>query len=254
MPENRDNARRPSRPHERMIQSRNLRFTYPQGQPIDFPDMDLAQGAVLLLSGPSGCGKSTWLSLAAALVAPGGGTLLVAGQDMSALTGAAADAWRARTVGFLPQRLHLSPALSVQQNLALAFWAAGCAPDPKRIHDCLDALGVADLAQRKPAQLSGGQAQRVALARAVLLQPQVLLADEPTASLDDAAAADAVALLVQTSQTLGATLVIATHDARVASLIPPQKSGQIGFHPLYLLRSQLSNSEHVVSADARGEA
>lgn len=95
-------------------------------------------------------------------------------------------------------------------------------------------LGVAKLAARLPAQLSGGQAQRVALARAVLLQPQVILADEPTASLDDAAAADAVGLLLATAQAQGATLVIATHDARVARLIPPLVDGQNGFQPSYL--------------------
>jgi putative ABC transport system ATP-binding protein len=87
------------------------------------------------------------------------------------------------------------------------------------VRAALEALGVAEFAQRKPAQLSGGQAQRVALARAVLAQPQVLLADEPTASLDDAAAASAVNLLLHTAAQQQASLVIATHDARVATLL-----------------------------------
>jgi putative ABC transport system ATP-binding protein len=121
----------------------------------------------------------------------------------------------------LPQKLHLSATLTVQQNLALVFWASGQPEYPARIHAALEALGVNDLAHRKPGQLSGGQAQRVALARAVLLKPQVILADEPTASLNDAAAADAVGLLLQTARAQGATLVIATHDARVSALIPP---------------------------------
>jgi putative ABC transport system ATP-binding protein len=99
-------------------------------------------------------------------------------------------------------------------------------------------LGVQELATRLPGQLSGGQAQRVALARAVLLKPQVILADEPTASLDDEAAADAVRLLLETARAQAATLVIATHDARVAALIP-QVDGQIGFQPLLLLRGAL---------------
>ena len=231
-----------------MIESHGLAFTYPQGQTLRFPDVQAAQGEVLLLSGPSGSGKSTWLSLVAALVQPGAGTLVVAGQDLARLSQSGADAWRARQVGFLPQKLHLSPALSVQQNLALAFWAAGAAQDDARIHTVLRTLGVDDLARRKPAQLSGGQAQRVALARAVLLLPRVLLADEPTASLDDEAAADAVALLVATSRAQGATLVIATHDARVAALIPPGNHGEIGFRPLQLVRGQLSNPQQ--SADS----
>jgi len=135
------------------------------------------------------------------------------------------DAWRAQTIGFLPQKLHLSAALTVQQNLALAFWAAGVAQDHARIDAALDALGVADLAQRLPSQLSGGQAQRVALARAVLMRPRVLLADEPTASLDDQNAVDAVHLLWTTAQNLGATLVIATHDARVGQGLQGLSSG-----------------------------
>ena len=222
-----------------MICTRSLRYAYPGGTTLVFPDVYVAQGAVLLLSGPSGCGKSTWLALVAALVRPTAGSLVVAGQTLDTIKSVAADAWRAGAIGLLPQRLHLSAALSVYQNMAMAQWAAGQPEDAARIHAALQALGVQDLAQRKPGQLSGGQAQRVALARAVLLQPQVILADEPTASLDDAAAADAVSLLLATAKTQGATLVIATHDARVARLIPPDANGQIGFQPLNLLGSTL---------------
>ena len=218
-----------------MIATSQLSYRYPDGPTLVFPDVNVPQGAVLLLSGPSGCGKSTWLALIAALVSPTTGTLKVAGQPLNALKSVAGDAWRARAIGLLAQRLHLSAALSVYQNLAMAQWAAGQREDAAGIHAALQALGVQDLAQRKPGQLSGGQAQRVALARAVLLQPQVLLADEPTASLDDAAAADAVGLLLATAENHNATLVIATHDARVATLIPPDSNGQIGFQPLYLL-------------------
>jgi putative ABC transport system ATP-binding protein len=222
-----------------MIRTQGLTFSYPGGATLDFPDVAVAPGAVLLLSGPSGCGKSTWLALVAALVAPTGGQLAVAGQQLGALKPAAADAWRARTIGFLPQKLHLSAALTVYQNLAMAQWAAGVPENTLRIHHVLETLGVADLLGRLPAQLSGGQAQRVALARSVLLQPQLILADEPTASLDDVAAADAVALLLHTAQSQGATLVIATHDARVAKLIPPNINGQNGFEPLFLQGKKL---------------
>jgi putative ABC transport system ATP-binding protein len=222
-----------------VIQTRGLSYRYPDGPALVFPDVDVAQGAVLLLSGPSGCGKSTWLALVAGLVAPASGALTVANQPLAALKKIAADAWRAGTIGFLPQKLHLSAALTVQQNLALAQWAAGQPEDAVRIQAALQSLGVQELAGRKPGQLSGGQAQRVALARAVLLQPKVILADEPTASLDDEAAADAVGLLLTTAKTHHATLVIATHDARIAALIPAGLDGQIGFQPLRLLRKQL---------------
>jgi putative ABC transport system ATP-binding protein len=199
------------------------------------------QGTVLLLSGPSGCGKSTWLALVAALMVPSAGSLVVAEQPLNALKNVAADAWRARAIGFLPQKLHLSAALTVFQNLVMAQWAAGQIENPKSIRAALHALGVGDLSQRKPGQLSGGQAQRVALARAVLLQPRVILADEPTASLDDEAAADAVKLLLHTASLHRASLVIATHDARVAGLIPAVSDGQMCFQPLRLERRQLVN-------------
>jgi len=219
-----------------MIRSHALSYRYPGGPTLTFPDVNVAQGSVLLVSGPSGCGKSTWLAMVAGLVTPAAGELTVADQPLGALANIAADAWRARSIGFLPQKLHLSAALTVQQNLALGFWASGQREDPLRIAAALQALGVQALAQRKPGQLSVGQAQRVALARAVLLAPRLILADEPTASLDDSAAADAVGLLLATARTLGATLVIATHDARVAALIPPSVNGQNGFQPLCLLR------------------
>ena len=220
-----------------MIKTSALQFAYPGAAPLHFPNVDVPQGATLLLRGPSGSGKSTWLALAAALVPLRAGSLQAAGQDLAALSRVQADAWRARNLGFLPQTLHLSAALTVAQNLGLAFWAAGVPHDRSRIDAVLAALGVAELANRLPAQLSGGQAQRVALARAVLMQPQLVLADEPTASLDDDAANEALQLLHSTAQRYGATLVIATHDARVAHFFDGA-SGAVagGVHTLQLPR------------------
>lgn len=198
-----------------MIRTRGLAYRYPAGPALTFPDVEVAQGGTLLLQGRSGAGKSTWLALVAGLLTTSGGELVVAGQDLAALRGGARDTWRGRSIGFLPQKLHLSDSLSVERNLALAFFAAGVPEDRARIRFALDAVGVGALAQRRPDQLSGGQAQRVALARATLLEPRVLLADEPTASLDDHAAQAALALLRKAADDCGATLVVATHDARV---------------------------------------
>lgn len=198
-----------------MIQTRGLAFQYPGGPALAFADVDVAQGAALLVQGRSGAGKSTWLALVAGLLTARSGQVVVAGQDVAVLQRGQRDAWRGRTIGFLPQKLHLSEALSVERNLALAYFAAGLPEDAAAIRSALAALDVAALAHRRPAQLSGGQAQRVALARAILLQPKVLLADEPTASLDDDAAAASLALLRASAERCGATLVIATHDARV---------------------------------------
>lgn len=210
-----------------MIESSGLAFCFPDGREMEFPDLQLAQGGVLLLRGNSGAGKSTWLSLVAGLRAPTRGTLVVAGQALAALSPVQRDAWRAQAVGFLPQQLHLSSALTVAGNLALAYFAAGRSADRTAIHAALEALGVAELAQRRPSQLSGGQAQRVALARAVLLGPRVILADEPTASLDDEAAAAALALLARSAHACHASLVIATHDARVAAALPQARVLQL---------------------------
>jgi putative ABC transport system ATP-binding protein len=224
-----------------MIRTRQLVYAYSMGPTLVFPDVDVAQGAVLLLSGPSGCGKSTWLALVAGLMAATSGEMVVVDQSPGALKNITADAWRARTIGFLPQKLHLSAALTVWQNLAIAQWAAGQPENVVDIDAALQALGVQELAQRKPAQLSGGQAQRVALARAVLLQPRVILADEPTASLDDEAAADALGLLLNTARRQGATLVIATHDRRVQALLSSQAMAPIDLHSLQLARSTLQS-------------
>ncbi len=198
-----------------MIRCRQLSYRYATGPALAFADVDLAQGQTLLLTGASGSGKSTWLALAAGLLPASSGSVTVAGQALENISKTASDAWRAKTIGFLPQKLHLSAALTVRGNLELAQWAAGQTTDDKRITQALTALGVQDLEGRKPSQLSGGQAQRVALARAVLMQPKVILADEPTASLDDEACAAALSLLLATAGRLEATLVIATHDSRI---------------------------------------
>lgn len=203
-----------------MIRSLDLGYAHPGGSPLLFPDVDVPAGGTLLLRGPSGSGKSTWLALAGALLSPPPARLWVAGQDVGLLRGAAADRWRARAVGLLPQRLHLSDALDVAGNLGLVYFAAGLPMDHLAVADSLSALGVGELAHRQPSQLSGGQAQRVALARALLLQPQVLLADEPTAALDDAAAEAALRQLRESAARCGATLVIATHDRRVVQALP----------------------------------
>ena len=206
-----------------MIRTHQLAYRYKTGPLLRFDDMDVPQGGVLLLRGASGSGKSTWLALAAGLLAASSGDMTVAGQPLKALGKVASDAWRAKTIGFLPQKLYLSAALNVTDNLAMAQWAAGQPQDKGRIAQALEALGVQALASRKPSQLSGGQAQRVALARAVLLKPQVILADEPTASLDDGSAATSLALLRATAEREGATLVIATHDARVRAFFKDGK-------------------------------
>jgi putative ABC transport system ATP-binding protein len=177
-------------------------------------------GDAWLLAGQSGSGKSTVLHILAGLTRPTAGTVIVNGTDLAALADSARDRWRGRSAGLVPQRLHLVSALDVRDNLRLANTLAGLRVDEARITALLEAVGVAEHAERFPSQLSQGQAQRVAIARAVVNRPALLLADEPTANLDDAHAAQALELLRGQAIETGATLVVASHDARVRSLLP----------------------------------
>ena len=214
-----------------MIWTNQLAYAYPKGAELTFQDIQLEQGDILVLRGNSGSGKSTWLALLAGLLTPQQGELTVAAQRLNGLSNTARDAWRANNLGFLPQKLHLSEALTVAENLQLAYFAAGLPLNTAaktHIESTLVALGVADFAHRKPSTLSGGQAQRVALARAVLLNPKIILADEPTASLDDDAASAALALLQASAARCHATLVIATHDFRVSEVLKTAKTLEFG--------------------------
>lgn len=198
-----------------MIAWSGLRYRYAQGHTLAFADMQLDVGQHLLLRGASGSGKSTLLALLAGLLSPSEGQVEMAGTALHAASARQRDAWRGATLGFVPQRLHLSAALSVEENLALPFISVGLAADRARADELLALLGLGDLRRRLPHQLSVGQAQRVALARALMRRPKLLLADEPSASLDDANTAQVLDLLLDAAAGQGATLVVATHDARV---------------------------------------
>ncbi len=203
-----------------MFELAQVTHRYGTTHAVSVPDWRADAGEAWLLAGPSGCGKSTVLHILAGLIVPAQGTVVVAGTDVRALSEGARDRWRGRTIGLVPQRLHLVGALDVRDNLRLAQSLPGLPPDDARITALLEAVGVADLAHRYPRELSQGQAQRVAVARAVVNRPALLLADEPTANLDDAHAAQALELLRAQAIEAGATLVVASHDQRVRPLLP----------------------------------
>ena len=198
-----------------MISVRALAHRYGAAEALRLPEWRVAQGERWLVLGASGSGKTTLLHILAGLVRPSGGEVEVFDTDILSLEGTRLDAWRGANVGIVLQALHLVKHLTVRDNLRLAQYLAHLPQDEARVADTLGALGVADKAARKPAQLSQGEQQRVAIARAVVNRPRLLLADEPTANLDDAAAEAAIALLAEQAGRYGATLVVATHDARV---------------------------------------
>ena len=198
-----------------MIAVRGLAHRYGRLQALRLAEWKVAQGERWLVIGPSGCGKTTLLHAVAGLIRPTEGEVFVSETNLQNLDGAELDRWRGATVGIVLQALHLVRHLSVRDNLRLAQYMARAPQDDARIADALGALGVGDKAARRPADLSEGERQRVAIARAVVNRPKLLLADEPTANLDDGAAAHAVELLLEQAERHGATLVVATHDARV---------------------------------------
>lgn len=205
-----------------MLQISDLSYRYPYSSSaqLSVPSFSLESGQHAVILGPSGCGKSTLLHLMAAILTPQEGVLRVAGTDVANLSSRAADAWRGQTIGFLPQRLALIASLSARENLLLACYANGKAADTAHADALLAALGLSGKANAKPHQLSQGQQQRVAIARAIFNRPQLLLADEPTANLDDAACTAVTDLLTSQASQCGASLVIATHDARVLAALP----------------------------------
>ena len=192
-----------------------LGFDYGDGHTLAFPDGDIPAGRHCLVLGPSGCGKSTLLHLIAGLLRPTHGHVELAGQRLDGLSGSSLDRFRGRHVGLVFQRLHLLPALSVENNLLLAQSLAGMPGDRARVHELLERLGVAQRAHARPDDLSFGQAQRVALARAVINSPTVILADEPTSNLDDGNTREVLSLLQAEASRNGASLIVATHDRRI---------------------------------------
>ena len=198
-----------------MIALRGVVHRYGASTVLELAQWSAAAGERWLVLGPSGSGKTTLLHILAGLVRPAAGEVRIYQKDIVSLRGAALDRWRGATVGIVLQALHLVPHLSVRDNLRLAQYLARLPQDDTAISEALGALGVADKAARRPGELSQGEQQRVAVARAVVNGPKLLLADEPTANLDDAAAAQAIELLLAEAERRAATLVVATHDARV---------------------------------------
>jgi putative ABC transport system ATP-binding protein len=201
------------------LQLTGLEYAYRRNVALRGVSVTVAPGEVLAVTGASGCGKSTLLHLAAGILRPDAGTVQVAGQDLSTLAEQDRSALRRTRIGIVLQFGQLVPDLSLADNVALPLLLGGAKRDTARAAavQWLDRVGIADEADAVPAQLSGGQTQRAAIARALITDPSVVLADEPTGSVDSRAGQDLLKVLLQSTRDRGAALVMVTHDNLLAA-------------------------------------
>jgi putative ABC transport system ATP-binding protein len=198
-----------------MISIKSVSHTYNGAQQITFKDWEINNGEQWLLLGQSGSGKTTLLHILTGILKPTQGEVNIDETSIYQLSSKALDQFRGQKIGIIFQKPHLIKSLSIAENLVLAQSFAKLPEDLNRLDEVLNSLGIADKKSAYPNELSQGQLQRVSIARAVINKPTLLIADEPTSSLDDQNAAAVLELLMQQSGLNQATLVVATHDKRV---------------------------------------
>lgn len=201
-----------------MIIVKDVQFSYNTKQKIDIPDINLVLGEELLILGKSGSGKTTLLNILGGLLAPIKGEVLIDDTSLYQLKDHDLDKFRGRNIGIVFQKPHLLKPLTVAENISLPSFFSGRTTSSK-VQYYLEQLGIQDKQHARIHTLSEGEAQRVSIARALINEPKVILADEPTASLDDENAEKVVKLLRDQAKNLGATLIIVTHDHRIKELV-----------------------------------
>ncbi|WP_373523513.1 ABC transporter ATP-binding protein [Aquiflexum sp.] len=200
-----------------MLQAKNIEFHYNSDLKFQIPEINLKSGEQLLIIGKSGSGKTTILNILGGLLKPLSGEVIIDETSVYSLTGGKLDKFRGKNIGIIFQKPHILAALNVEENLKLANFFAGEKSD--LIQPLLKELGIYEKRKANVNTLSEGEAQRVSIARALVNNPKVILADEPTASLDDENASIVVKLLKQQAEKYNAALIIVTHDQRVKDLI-----------------------------------
>lgn len=200
-----------------MIRITDLRYSYDGKTFLTFPDITLKEKEDLLIIGPSGVGKTTLLHLLAGLLRPTEGEISIDNKDITRLSGAALDHFRGQNIGLVFQTPHFIKSLNVLENLKLVQRLPGTKKNTDRPHELLDRLGLSTHKTKKTYQLSQGQQQRLSIALALVNGPKVILADEPTSSLDDQNCNEVTRLLKDQAIAEAANLIIITHDARLKS-------------------------------------
>lgn len=198
-----------------MISTSGITFSYSKDQLFHMPDLYCEAGSTILITGDSGKGKTTYLHILAGLLKPKTGEILIDKVNMVSLSESKGDKFRGKNIGLVLQKSHFVASLTVLENLEMSSWLATGKKNATRAKELLAKLDIADQANKLPNQLSIGQQQRVSIARALMNDPKVLLADEPTSSLDDKNAEKVIQLLTNLSKEYKAALVIVTHDARI---------------------------------------
>lgn len=209
-----------------MLSAQSIKHTYPNGFSLSFKDWEISKGESWLLSGDSGSGKTTLLHILTGILQPTQGELFIDGTSIYKLSSKKLDQFRGRNIGIIFQKPHLIKSLSIKENLQLAQSFAGLPIDNTRIDAVLDSLNIGAKTHSMIHEMSQGQLQRVSIARAVINQPALLIADEPTSSLDDKNAASVIDLLKEQSALNGSTLIVATHDQRVKNVFTNNYSVQ----------------------------
>jgi len=207
-----------------MISTTALRFSYGEGASFQFPDIATSRGETLLITGGSGKGKTTLLHLLGGLLRPQSGNVVIEDTDITPLSNKQLDRFRGKNIGLVLQQSYFVASLNVLDNVILASWLATGHQATQKAKELLEQLDLKDQMHKLPSQLSIGQQQRVSIARALINEPKLLLADEPTSSLDDENAYKVADMLSGLAKQFGTALVIVTHDQRLKDRFPKQIS------------------------------
>ncbi|MEY8332264.1 ABC transporter ATP-binding protein [Lachnospiraceae bacterium 47-T17] len=185
---------------------------------LDHASLTINGGDFISIMGPSGSGKSTLLHIISGLDAPSQGQVLYEGTDIHHGSDRELSAFRRRKIGFIFQQFHLLPVLTAQENISMPLLLDKRQPDDDYLHKIAGYLGIEGRLLHLPHELSGGQQQRVAIARALVAKPDIIFADEPTGNLDSKSGAEVMRMLTTLCEKLHKTLVVITHDARIAAM------------------------------------